>query len=159
MLHNQGQGFLNSAEQRAYWLMHLREKVWFNAADFFAMLDRFDAAPRYRHVNDGSRSAMMRAVEALARQRRAAAAREQQLISSLSRALTQIGYQVVASGDGAGGRSAAAKVSRTPKLEAPPRRRRRKMTAAARKAVGVRMKAYWAKRRKAAAKKGRGKTK
>jgi hypothetical protein len=109
-------------------------------------------------MTDGSRSAMMRAVEALARQRRAAAAREQQLISSLSRALT-IGYQVVASGDGAGGRSAAAKVSRTPKLEAPPRRRRRKMTAAARKAVGVRMKAYWAKRRKAAAKKGRGKTK
>ena len=53
MLHNRGHGFLDSSTARADWLKHLQEKVWFDRADFFAMLARFMAAERRRPTNRG----------------------------------------------------------------------------------------------------------
>lgn len=43
-IHGRGRGFLDSAESRERWLAHLEEKTWFDRADFFAMLGRFEAA-------------------------------------------------------------------------------------------------------------------
>jgi hypothetical protein len=43
-LYNHGHGFLDSAAAREDWLRHLQEKRWFDRADFFAMLARFEAA-------------------------------------------------------------------------------------------------------------------
>ena len=44
MLRHRGHGFLDSAESREHWLLHLAEKTWFNYRDFAAMLERFIAA-------------------------------------------------------------------------------------------------------------------
>jgi len=43
-LYNNGHGFLDSSAAREDWLRHLQEKRWFDRADFFAMLARFEAA-------------------------------------------------------------------------------------------------------------------
>jgi hypothetical protein len=43
-IHGRGRGFLDSATSRERWLAHLEEKTWFDRADFFAMLARFEAA-------------------------------------------------------------------------------------------------------------------
>ena len=50
-----------------------------------------------------------------------------------------------------GGKTASAKATRQPKATPQPMPKRRSMTAAERAAVGKRMKAYWAKRKKASA--------
>ena len=46
MLHGRGRGWLDSAAARQEWLRHLREKRWFNEADFSGMVRRFEAAMR-----------------------------------------------------------------------------------------------------------------
>jgi hypothetical protein len=97
---------------------------------------------------------LMKSVERLISERKAVAAKEQQLVTSLNSALKEIGFQVVASPDGStGSRSGGLGVKRAARRGVSPPRRRRKMTAAARKAVGARMKAYWAKRKRTSQKK------
>jgi hypothetical protein len=52
-MHQGGHGFLDSAASREHWLDHLREKRWFNEADFLAMLRRHEAAAsRTRHAKE-----------------------------------------------------------------------------------------------------------
>ena len=43
-IRGRGRGFLDSADSRERWLLHLAEKRWFNYRDFTAMLERFIAA-------------------------------------------------------------------------------------------------------------------
>jgi hypothetical protein len=86
-------------------------------------------------------------IEAVVRERRRLEAKERSLIANLNASLKSMGFQIAPanSGSGPGGlkrRQASA-------------RRRKPMSAEARKAVGRRMKAYWAKRRAKAKNPGR----
>jgi len=56
-LYNRGHGFLDSPAARGDWLRHLQEKIWFDRADFFAMLARFEAASGGRPTR-GRRAAL-----------------------------------------------------------------------------------------------------
>jgi hypothetical protein len=44
LLRNNGHGFLDSVEKHNNWIEHLRDKRWFDPADFRAALSRFEAA-------------------------------------------------------------------------------------------------------------------
>jgi hypothetical protein len=63
-LHNRGHGFLDSPAARENWLRHLQEKVWFDRAEFCAMLARFAAAARQRPTKRGRPAAAVRRADA-----------------------------------------------------------------------------------------------
>jgi hypothetical protein len=87
-------------------------------------------------------------LEALMAERKAVAVKESRLVATLNTALRQIGYQVVPVLDETRGQSSVrARDRRGSDTDTSKRARRRPMSAAQRKAVGRRMKAYWAKRR------------
>jgi hypothetical protein len=80
-------------------------------------------------------------------EKRALQAKEQAVLRDLNAALNGMGYQVIPLGSANSSTSRRGPITRTAERSTTPRKRRG-MSAAARKAVGRRMKAYWAKRRK-----------
>lgn len=116
-------------------------------------------------MRDPKGSTLVKTVETLATQKEELATKEKELVETLNAALTRMGYRVVPVAGGvvtgrrrgrppgsrSGGPGSAAKVGR------PRKRGRKAMSPAERSAVSRRMKAYWSKRKKAAARKPAGK--
>lgn len=90
-------------------------------------------------------------LKTLLKEKQAIQQKEAALLTNLGAVLNSMGYQLVPmNSGGAVGRMKAG--ARRSIQTVAPKAKRKPMSAAARKAVGRRMKAYWAKRRKAAEK-------
>jgi hypothetical protein len=113
---------------------------------------------------DRKGSALVKTVETLATQKEELASKEKELVETLNAALVRMGYRVVPVAGGVltgqrRGRPPAAGKVRAPtgaRVGAGRKRGRRPMSPAERNVVSRRMKAYWAKRKKATAKKPAG---